>query len=177
MNEKDLRVVKTKENIFETFLSLLAAKPIRKITVQELCTKARINKGTFYYHYDDIYDLYGECVRKEIGNLFDFIDCYDTVTTDPVRFLRKLMEHRIQYSSSVDVIMQDKTIQYYKDILIDGFIEKTYKTTGRRKTDDTDARLYTLFNTIMELSPRFEKKQEVADTVLMDLAKGLFPNG
>ena len=62
----------------------------------------------------------------------------------------------------------------YKDMIIDGFIAKIYETTDLAKNDDSDARLYTLYNTILELSPKYEGKEHIAEAVLMDLAQGLF---
>ncbi len=36
---------------------LLCDKPIESITIKELCNTAGINRGTFYAHYSDIYEL------------------------------------------------------------------------------------------------------------------------
>lgn len=47
----------TKNNIKNAFLELYKEKDINKITVNMLCQKAGINRGTFYYYYSDIYDL------------------------------------------------------------------------------------------------------------------------
>ena len=38
-------------------MSLLTQKPLRSITVKELCEQAGLNRGTFYAHYADVYDL------------------------------------------------------------------------------------------------------------------------
>lgn len=43
--------------IKKSFTDLLHNKPIQSITVKELCEKASINRGTFYSHYNDVYDL------------------------------------------------------------------------------------------------------------------------
>ena len=53
----DARVRYTRKIIQETFLDLLKDKPVSKITVKEICDKAEINRGTFYKHYQDCYDL------------------------------------------------------------------------------------------------------------------------
>lgn len=36
---------------------MLKEKPITKISIQEICGRAGINRSTFYAHYEDIYDL------------------------------------------------------------------------------------------------------------------------
>lgn len=51
MNPTDLRVVKTEQQIEQAFLALLAVKPYRAITVQDILDKALINRSTFYRHY------------------------------------------------------------------------------------------------------------------------------
>lgn len=53
----DARVRYTKHIIQEIFLDLLKQKSLSKITVKEICEKAEINRGTFYKHYADVYDL------------------------------------------------------------------------------------------------------------------------
>lgn len=57
MKKDDQRVKITKMMIKNSFIDLLATKPIQNITVKELCEKAEINRGTFYKHYLDVYDL------------------------------------------------------------------------------------------------------------------------
>ena len=51
------RVQTTKRLLRSALTSLLAEKPLRSITVKELCARAQINRGTFYAHYADVYDL------------------------------------------------------------------------------------------------------------------------
>mgnify|MGYP002917598254 FL=1 len=43
--------------IRKAFMDLLKQKPIQSISIRELCETAGINRGTFYTHYADIYDL------------------------------------------------------------------------------------------------------------------------
>lgn len=57
LKREDRRVRYTKKAIRDGFLRLLAVKPIEKISVTEICREADINRGTFYAHYNDTYDL------------------------------------------------------------------------------------------------------------------------
>lgn len=47
----------TQRIILETFESMLEEKPFYKITVSALVKRCGISPNTFYYHYEDIYDL------------------------------------------------------------------------------------------------------------------------
>ena len=57
MGQSDHRVRVTKMLIRKAFTDLLRQKPIQSISIKELCALAGINRGTFYAHYTDIYDL------------------------------------------------------------------------------------------------------------------------
>lgn len=53
----DRRTRYTRDVIKSAFIELLEKKPINKISVASICEKAEINRGTFYIHYRDVYDL------------------------------------------------------------------------------------------------------------------------
>ena len=88
MKKEDGRVRITRQMIRTALLNLLREKPLQHITVRELCEKASINRGTFYAHYDDIYDLM-EQIEQSMFNEFKAIlrplledqDPYDLVET------------------------------------------------------------------------------------------------
>lgn len=64
----------TKSRIREGFLSLLKEKPIKEISVKELTDKIDLNRGTFYFHYKDIYDLQNqleEAILSELSEMFN----------------------------------------------------------------------------------------------------------
>ena len=56
-NKTDRRVRRTKRLLLESLTSLMKEKPIKDISVKELTDLADINRGTFYLHYRDIYDM------------------------------------------------------------------------------------------------------------------------
>lgn len=63
----DNRIKYTKMVIRNSLLELLNTKPINKITVTEICSLADINRGTFYKHYLDVFDLI-EQIESELYN-------------------------------------------------------------------------------------------------------------
>lgn len=60
MQKQDLRVVKTRKNIRESFIHLLKDKSFSAVTVQDILDEALINRTTFYRHYDSKYALVEE---------------------------------------------------------------------------------------------------------------------
>lgn len=69
MHNPSHRVQTTKKLIREALLTLLNEKPLRSITVKELCEFAHLNRGTFYAHYRDVYDLM-EQIEEEMKTAF-----------------------------------------------------------------------------------------------------------
>lgn len=73
----DRRVRYTKHILRESLLELMKTKNIDKITVTDICKQADINRGTFYAHYRDPYDLLHHIedeLYREIEQALDFAD-------------------------------------------------------------------------------------------------------
>ena len=54
---EDRRVRKTKKQLRSALTSLLLEKDISRVTVRDVADLADVNRGTFYAHYSDVYDL------------------------------------------------------------------------------------------------------------------------
>lgn len=57
----DLRVIRTKQSIREALVELIEKKGFDALTVKDITTTAKINRGTFYAHYQDKFDLMAKC--------------------------------------------------------------------------------------------------------------------
>ncbi len=57
----DLRIVRTRESIQNAFIELIEEKGFDAISVKDITTRANINRGTFYAHYEDKFDLMKKC--------------------------------------------------------------------------------------------------------------------
>ena len=53
----DRRVRRTRKQLRECLVTLLKQKKVQDITVRELTELADLNRGTFYLHYKDVFDL------------------------------------------------------------------------------------------------------------------------
>ncbi len=69
---EDRRVKRTKKAMTEAFAKLLLEKPLNNISVREIAETADINRGTFYLHYRDVYDM-AEHLQNEIFDKFNEI--------------------------------------------------------------------------------------------------------
>jgi AcrR family transcriptional regulator len=70
----DRRVKYTQMVLKQALLKLMEAKPINKIQVKEICELADVNRGTFYNHYTDQYDLLEAIEDEFAGQVLDLRD-------------------------------------------------------------------------------------------------------
>ncbi len=69
---EDRRVRKTKQAMYDALALLLSEKPLNSISVREIAELADINRGTFYLHYRDVYDMVDQ-LQEEIFERFNSI--------------------------------------------------------------------------------------------------------
>lgn len=68
---EDLRIIKTKLRIKDTLLKLIDEKGFTTITINDICQRALISRSTFYYHYDDKFDLIEQIIQELLQPLED----------------------------------------------------------------------------------------------------------
>ena len=128
----DRRVVRTKQQIRQAMIELLAEKSENSISVRELAQRANINRGTFYIHYKDIHDLVEQLVDEAVEKLravcerhppaetprasYPFLtDLFETLQSDPQLFsilLGTTGSHA--YSQRICQMLQD---EFLNDLL------------------------------------------------------------
>lgn len=74
-NSQDLRVLRTRNAIKQAFSELIEEKGFEFTSVKDITTRAMINRGTFYAHYQDKFELMEKCQQEIIdglGNIANF---------------------------------------------------------------------------------------------------------
>ena len=96
-NKTDLRIQRTQKAIVDAFYELLDEKSFGSITVIDICNRALINRGTFYTHFEDKYQLLDKCISDVMYGLHeqvkqahgenDLITYYNEVMSLGISFL------------------------------------------------------------------------------------------
>ncbi|MGM9948524.1 MAG: TetR/AcrR family transcriptional regulator [Lysinibacillus sp.] len=74
---------KTKRLIQESFMQMLKDKSFETITIGDITETAKINRGTFYLHYQDKFDLLNQIEQQlfeDLGNHIDQLQAHSTST-------------------------------------------------------------------------------------------------
>ncbi len=87
----DMRVVKTRRDLCNALIELLAEYPMGSITVQEICEVALVNRMTFYKHYADKYDLLDDCVNAVKKQALQRIDKVASLENNAENYCKVLM--------------------------------------------------------------------------------------
>ena len=76
----DRRVRRTKALLLQGLMQLMESKDVKDISVKELADLADINRGTFYLHYSDVYDMLSQIEDELFVEFHEIID--RTLTPD-----------------------------------------------------------------------------------------------
>ena len=63
------RVQYTRTALRDALIDLICEKPLTHITVTDICTRADINRSTFYLHYQGVHELLAELEAEIIGQM------------------------------------------------------------------------------------------------------------
>lgn len=85
---------KTETMLCVAFMELLKKCPFSKITIQKLAGQCGVNRQTFYYHFDNIYDLMSKAFEYELVHESHM---YEEVTWEYAMssFLQWIKENRV----------------------------------------------------------------------------------
>lgn len=84
----------TKTRIMDAFLYLLNEKSMDRLTVKDVIETAEVNRNTFYYHFEDIYDLLHQVLKRKLDDFSNDTEKYDTFYEEYVRSAKFLMNNK-----------------------------------------------------------------------------------
>ncbi|WP_077609652.1 TetR/AcrR family transcriptional regulator [Clostridium sp. Marseille-P2415] len=118
---EDLRTLKSKRLMKNTFLELIKEKGYQHITVMDISRRALINRKTFYFHYETIEALYEE-MTNEYLHLLDFSVLLPTLQIDLRHsdFLTKatfVLEKIKEQKEPFQIMMNDPTNNRFNEKL------------------------------------------------------------
>lgn len=74
MNKNESKYFNTAKKMGDALIALLEKKPFDFITIKDICNEAKVNRSTFYLHYQSIMDLLEEVIEntnKSFSNYFN----------------------------------------------------------------------------------------------------------
>lgn len=104
----DLRIVKTKNQIKQAFLSLRNKYSLEKIKVKDICELAMINKTTFYKHYVDSFALAAEVEESCMDKLMSAFTERKSLFESPKAYVRGLLSATEKYAEELRAVYRGR---------------------------------------------------------------------
>ena len=92
----------TKREILRAFSDLASEKPVDKITVKEITDLCQISRNTFYYHYQDVYEVLEEYLRLESQRMVERLE-KDLSSCNPEEFIVRGLDSMISHLSLIHI--------------------------------------------------------------------------
>lgn len=158
---------KTEVLLYKAFMDLMRRHPFQKITIQKIATECGVNRQTFYYHFDNIYDLMSRAFEFELiyeSRMFD----EDTWEGVMKRFLKWMKVNRVVVKNIITNI-ESRYLRQAIYPLISQSLEEKAGTIIRANTDMDDgfARRFLIYGITQYILEWAESdfKEEINDIV------------
>ncbi len=150
MNERktDLRVVKTKKCIYAALMELLESKPFEEIKVSEICTKAMVNRSTFYTHFEDKYVLLDSLIKDMKKILKDLLKENKNITNSHeyyMEVIKILMTHVEEKKNFYTTVMTNNRNSIAMDMIYDALEEDIAERIDKEKKTDIPSEVVSYF--------------------------------
>jgi probable dihydroxyacetone kinase regulator len=84
----------TKKAIIASFIKILKEKPFEKITIHEITADCGVARMTFYYHFQDIYDLLDYIIEEKLRASVSRAFTYETWQNDYLAVFHTILEEK-----------------------------------------------------------------------------------
>lgn len=120
---------RTKLWIAAAMKRLMAAKPLEKIRVTEICREAEIERPTFYYHFQDKYDLVAWI-------FFQDAEMTDVLSEESAaRSMNKMRQDMLFYRRGYEDSSQNALWQYMLEYFVERYTELAKEKLGKVQID------------------------------------------
>ena len=102
----------TKNALTSSFMKILKEKPFDKIAINDITSDCGVARMTFYYHFEDIYDMVSYIIQEKLSTFVNKDFTYETWQQDYMAVYEAVLTEKVFFSkifSSIDL----RVIQSY----------------------------------------------------------------
>ena len=177
----DPRIIRTKEAIQSVFKKMVCEMPYEKITVKAITEAARINRNTFYLHYNCVDDVLAEIQAKHSSEYSAIVSGIDQLkeTGKLVRAFFEYMEAQVDFFKRVTC---DSRFDYIRERMQNRVTKQAAESRPLKGIEQSARNILLTFNNCVVLLYRqwvadgrkipLEEMIELATTLLEKGMKG-----
>lgn len=121
-------ILRTRKLIMDSFIDLSARKDFKDITVKDITEEAMINRATFYYHFEDKFDLLDKALSEVLlvnldGNYYENSELNEDALVDIFMAITQFQEslstrcHQGYEETIARIIRDQLEVIFYKMLL------------------------------------------------------------
>ena len=126
---EDRRVRRTKKLLRKGLAELMNEKDFKDITVKEITERVDLNRGTFYLHYRDTYDLL-EKIERELITTFELtIEEYQPTkeNTSAFHIIHQIYDYMEENMEICNILFSNQTSSAYENKLLNIIVSKGFE--------------------------------------------------
>ena len=130
--KEDLRIRKTKANLYRSLLQLMEEKPFEEIKVIDICKTSMINRSTFYDHFNDKYELLDSLINDLKDELVEHLDVQIKANSvkeyyiELLKLLLEFFEKNLSVYSSIAIVKKNNNSIAF-DMMFDASLDAVTK--------------------------------------------------
>lgn len=128
----------TVKTIMRTFKDMLEEMPFDKITVISLVERCEISHNTFYYHFQDIYELLDAWIQYETDRIVEGLEDPTDLKAEMKSVFQACKDHSKIVNHILSAVSKERLEYYFfirTDDSISKYVEKQSIASGKHLTD------------------------------------------
>jgi probable dihydroxyacetone kinase regulator len=132
----------TKKALLVAFGELLEEKPFNKITITDITAKCGLNRMTFYYHFDNIYELMIWGLEMQMHEASKDYISYENWKTGYLRVFYFALERKT-YIKKIFQTLEQEHLEHYLHKIAERMVLAVIEDKSGAKPLNADDRLFT----------------------------------
>lgn len=128
----------TKRELAAALKKMMSVKAIDKITVRDLVEICGVNRQTFYYHFEDIYDLMEWIFEEDANTILPETVSEESWKLDVIRWMTHLKKNSVFVLNIHNSKSRLRMLRYIKDKAYSYVIKYCDLVSADMDIDDTD---------------------------------------
>ena len=128
----------TEKAIKQTFIRLLGERPLDKITVKDIIDACGVNRSTFYYYFQDIYDLLNSIFESETQAIVESHIEYESWGDGIKEAMKFVLENRKAVLHIYRSVNKEELLKYLST-MADSFVMDAVRTQAKDMQVDEDS--------------------------------------
>lgn len=136
----------TKKILATAMKELMETTPFSKVSIGDITKKCEMNRNSFYYHFQDKYELLNWIFLTEITKIFNDEEILEISSWEIIdRFCHYFYANKVFYMNALSYEGQNSFMDYFREILKSGMERRTDNMFADEEDEEYQEFFYEFF--------------------------------